>query len=99
MTIRMQGGELTVIDEGPGVDEADMPLIFERFYRASDARRMPGSGLGLSIVRQAAERHGGAVRAANRHPHGAVFTLSLPGAPSAPRGPFDASPETIHMNI
>lgn len=99
VTIRMQGGELTVIDEGPGVDEADMPLIFERFYRASDARRMPGSGLGLSIVRQAAERHGGAVRAANRHPHGAVFTLSLPGAPSAPRGPFDASPETIHMNI
>jgi two-component system sensor histidine kinase MprB len=61
-----------------------MPLIFERFYRASDARTMPGSGLGLSIVRQAAERHGGSVHAANRLPHGAIFTMRLPGAPTPP---------------
>jgi two-component system sensor histidine kinase MprB len=54
-------------------------MVFERFYRAPDARTMPGSGLGLSIVRQAAERHGGSVSVVNREPHGAVFTLALPG--------------------
>ena len=54
-------------------------MIFERFYRADDARTMPGSGLGLSIVRQVAERHGGTVTAANADPHGAEFTLTIPG--------------------
>ncbi|MEP6665685.1 MAG: sensor histidine kinase, partial [Nocardioidaceae bacterium] len=53
--------------------------IFERFYRAATSRTMPGSGLGLSIVRQAAERHGGSITATNREPHGAVFTVRLPG--------------------
>jgi two-component system, OmpR family, sensor histidine kinase MprB len=89
--ISLQRGELTVTDDGPGVAEADMPLIFERFYRASDARTMPGSGLGLSIVRQAAERHGGSVRAANRRPHGAIFTITLPGSPYPPQSPSAAS--------
>jgi two-component system sensor histidine kinase MprB len=85
--ISLHRGELTVADDGPGVAEADMPLIFERFYRASHARTMPGSGLGLSIVRQAAERHGGSVRAANRRPHGAIFTVTLPGSPYPPPRP------------
>ncbi|MDX6298500.1 MAG: two-component system, OmpR family, sensor histidine kinase MprB [Nocardioidaceae bacterium] len=84
--IAMNRGELTVSDEGPGVAEADLPLIFERFYRASDARTMSGSGLGLSIVRQAAERHGGSVRAFNRQPHGAIFAMTLPGSPYRPMG-------------
>ena len=82
--IALRHGELTVTDEGPGVAEADLPLIFERFYRASDARTMPGSGLGLSIVRQAAERHGGTVLAANRSPRGSSFTLTLPGGRERP---------------
>ncbi len=102
--IALRSGELTVSDEGPGVAEADLPLVFERFYRAPDARTMPGSGLGLSIVRQAAERHGGSVRAANHSPHGSSFTLVLPGGPYRPvpqpaqptaaswPGPFDHLP-------
>jgi two-component system, OmpR family, sensor histidine kinase MprB len=77
----LREGSLSVADEGPGVSERDLPMIFERFYRAPDARTMPGSGLGLSIVRQAAERHGGTATVANQRPHGAVFTLSLPGTP------------------
>lgn len=85
--ITLSAGELTVSDEGTGVAEADLPLIFERFYRASDARTMPGSGLGLSIVRQAAERHGGSVRVANRSPQGTAFTLVLPGGPYRPMPP------------
>jgi two-component system sensor histidine kinase MprB len=107
VSISLFGGELTVTDEGPGVAQADLPLIFERFYRASDARRMPGSGLGLSIVRQAAERHGGSVRAANRQPHGTTFTMTIPGSPIRPprppqgtgrTGPVD-EPQTIHMKL
>ena len=80
VSIHLMGGTLTVTDEGSGINEADLPMIFERFYRAADARTMPGSGLGLSIVRQSAERHGGTVSVANIEPHGAEFTLKIPGA-------------------
>ncbi len=89
VTVRLEDGRLTVADQGSGIADADLPMIFERFYRAVDARTMPGSGLGLSIVRQAAERHGGSVTVHNRQPHGAVFTLTLPGE----RGSSDALTE------
>ena len=65
----------TVRDHGPGFSEADLPHVFERFYRADDARGKPGSGLGLAIVRQAAEAHGGTVEAANAADGGAVLRL------------------------
>ena len=52
---------LEVADAGPGIAEHDRPRVFDRFYRSPGARTMPGSGLGLSIVRQVALRHGGAV--------------------------------------
>ncbi len=90
VTIELVGGRLTVADEGDGINEKDLPMIFERFYRADDARRMPGSGLGLSIVRQAAERHGGGVAAVNRNPRGAAFTMWLPGR-SGDEPAYDAS--------
>jgi two-component system, OmpR family, sensor histidine kinase MprB len=77
--IGLHDGVLEVADEGLGINEAEMPMIFERFYRSEDARTMPGSGLGLSIVKQAVDRHGGWVMVANREPHGARFTMALPG--------------------
>jgi two-component system, OmpR family, phosphate regulon sensor histidine kinase PhoR len=72
--------DLTVADQGPGLPEADLGRVFERFYRVDQARtRDPGgTGLGLSIVRQLVELHGGRVRAANRPEGGAIFTISLP---------------------
>ncbi len=79
VTVRLQGGRLRVCDQGPGVTEGDMPMVFERFYRAERSRTMPGSGLGLSIVRQAAERHGGWVAVQRGETTGAVFTMELPG--------------------
>jgi two-component system sensor histidine kinase MprB len=80
VTVTLENGSLTVEDAGPGIGKSDLPMIFERFYRAEEARTMPGSGLGLAIVRQAAERHGGAVSATNRPGGGAVLTFRLPGA-------------------
>ena len=73
-------GELTVRDHGPGIDVDDQPLVFERFYRSAAARAMPGAGLGLSIVREVAEAHGGTIVAENAEGGGARFRLSLDGA-------------------
>lgn len=70
--------ELTVADAGPGIDEADRPHVFDRFYRAPAARSMPGSGLGLAIVAQTAAQHGGTVAAGPNEPHGTVITVRLP---------------------
>jgi two-component system sensor histidine kinase MprB len=75
--VRLAAGELTVRDHGPGFSDADLPHVFERFYRARDARGMPGSGLGLAIVRQAAEAHGGAASAANAPGGGALMRVSF----------------------
>jgi two-component system sensor histidine kinase MprB len=76
---------LTVADHGPGIDEADRPRVFERFYRAPAARAMPGSGLGLAIVQQAVESHGGRVTAEARPEGGALMKVFLPiaNAPDA----------------
>jgi len=75
--VRLRDGTLTVRDHGPGFPAADLPRVFDRFYRAANARRMPGSGLGLAIVRQAAEAHGGWARAANAPDGGAVVSVSF----------------------
>ncbi len=78
--VSLRGGELSVRDHGPGIDDEDRPLVFERFYRSAAARSMPGAGLGLSIVREVAEAHGGTVVAENADDGGARFRLSLNGA-------------------
>lgn len=78
--VRLAGGALTVTDEGPGIDPADLPHIFDRFYRSSEARTLPGSGLGLSIVKRAAERHGGTVDVESPSGGGTTFTLALPSS-------------------
>jgi two-component system sensor histidine kinase MprB len=87
-------GEIVVRDEGPGIDDADLPYVFDRFYRSADARRLPGSGLGLAIVRQVAEMHGGAVwAAAPPRGRGAELHLRLPAL-----GEVDQSPVTSAMS-
>lgn len=71
---------LQVSDNGPGVPEAALPHIFERFYRADEARSrtIDGAGLGLSIVRSICLAHGGTVTASNHQPSGCCFTVRLP---------------------
>jgi two-component system sensor histidine kinase MprB len=78
--VSLAGGELAVRDHGPGFAEEDRPLVFERFYRSAAARSMPGAGLGLAIVREVAEAHGGTVAAENADDGGALVRLSLDGA-------------------
>jgi two-component system, OmpR family, sensor histidine kinase MprB len=81
----VRGGELSVRDHGPGIDDDDLPHVFDRFYRAPSARGMPGSGLGLAIVQQVAEAHGGEVVAERAEGGGTRVTLRLNGQrPLAP---------------
>jgi two-component system phosphate regulon sensor histidine kinase PhoR len=77
--------EILVADRGPGIPEADLTRVFERFYRVdrSRARDPGGTGLGLSIVRHLVELHGGTVTAANRDGGGAVLTVTLPAGAGA----------------
>ena len=76
--VAVKDGTVTVRDHGTGIDGADAPHIFDRFYRAAGARSLPGSGLGLAIVRQVAEAHGGSVTVDPAPGGGTVFTLRLP---------------------
>jgi two-component system sensor histidine kinase MprB len=75
----VRDGQVIVADQGPGVAEQDLPRIFDRFYRAAAARSKPGAGLGLAIVREAAEAHGGNATVESS-PGGARFTITLPAS-------------------
>jgi two-component system, OmpR family, sensor histidine kinase MprB len=79
--VNVEDGTVTVRDRGPGIDDSDMPHVFDRFYRSPSARTMPGSGLGLAIVRQVAEAHGGEVVAERAEGGGTRITLRLDGGP------------------
>lgn len=68
-----------VLDRGPGIEDADLVRVFDRFYRAPDARSLPGSGLGLSIVREVAVSHGGAAFAYRREGGGSVIGFTVGG--------------------
>jgi two-component system, OmpR family, sensor histidine kinase MprB len=74
------GLELTVRDHGPGIDAADLPHVFDRFYRARAARALPGSGLGLAMARQIAHTHHAELTAHQATGGGALFRLRLPVA-------------------
>lgn len=79
--------EISVSDQGIGIPESDRERIFERFYRADEARsrRTGGSGLGLAIVKHATQHHGGEVRLWSRPGKGSTFTIRLPRA-TGPEG-------------
>ncbi len=83
--VRLADGQVTVADEGPGVEPADRDRVFDRFWRARSAHGVPGSGLGLAIVSEVASAHGGAVTVGDGDGAGAgaTFVLTLP--PSAGR--------------
>ena len=69
-------GRVVVSDRGPGIADEDLPRIFERFYRAADARGMPGAGLGLAIVGSVAQANEGTVEV-RTGPAGSTFSLAF----------------------
>lgn len=76
--VTVVAGTVTVLDRGPGIADADLPHVFERFYRSIEARGRPGSGLGLSIVQTVAESHGGTVFARPRPGGGSAIGFTVP---------------------
>ncbi|MDX6770548.1 MAG: ATP-binding protein [Elusimicrobiota bacterium] len=84
VSARVEGGEvvLTVRDTGSGIPEADLPRVFERFYRVDKARTRDagGTGLGLAIVKHLAEAQGGRVWVESRQPGGSTFSVALRAA-------------------
>jgi two-component system sensor histidine kinase MprB len=81
--VGVEGGRVTVRDHGPGFSDGDLDKVFDRFWRADEARSKPGSGLGLAIVQRVAEEHGGTARASNAPDGGAVVSLELPELPDS----------------
>lgn len=73
--------ELSVVDDGPGIPAADLPRVFDKFYRGEPAGRVPGSGLGLAISRGLVEANGGRIRVESGAGTGTVVRFTLPLAP------------------
>jgi signal transduction histidine kinase len=91
---------ISVEDSGPGIDERDMPYIFERFYRASHGQRRSssGSGLGLAICKAFVEAHGGRIWA-ERRADGAAIAFTLPLAQPTTPALVDTSDDTVRARV
>jgi heavy metal sensor kinase len=76
------GVQVEITDTGMGIDENDLPHVFERFYRGDKSRSTAGTGLGLSLARAIVKAHGGDITV-NSSPQGTAFCILLPGEPSA----------------
>jgi len=73
-----EAAQLTVTDTGPGIPAADLPHVFERFWRGTGTKARSGAGIGLAVVAELAAAHGGTVSAASPPGSGAIFTVTLP---------------------
>jgi two-component system sensor histidine kinase MprB len=76
--VEVADGRVSVRDHGPGFPADDLDKVFDRFWRADEARGKPGSGLGLAIVQRVAEENDGSATASNAEGGGAVVSLELP---------------------
>jgi anti-sigma regulatory factor (Ser/Thr protein kinase) len=83
-----EGARIKVVDTGVGIDAAELPFIFDRFYRGSRANeaRGSGSGLGLAIVRSIVDMHGGSVDVESHVGRGSRFIVTLPRDPRLVEG-------------
>lgn len=84
---------LRVSDDGPGIDAADRPFVFQRFYRAASSAPIAGTGIGLAVVDQLVRAHGGSAAVLDTAA-GTTIEVRLPGRPAADRGPLRARTDT-----
>jgi signal transduction histidine kinase len=70
--------KIIVPDTGKGIQEDDLPHIFEKFYRSDKSRATPGNGLGLSLVQSFVKAHNGEISVKSRPGEGTTFTVILP---------------------
>lgn len=82
LAARSRTAGITVVDQGPGISEHDLPSIFDRFYRGDHARNTPGTGLGLAIARGIIDSHGGSISITSVPGEGTTATIGLPVAPT-----------------
>ena len=81
ITAEVSGDELTisVADRGPGIEQMELGLIFDKFYRGKDQRYLvQGTGMGLPIAKAIVEAHGGTIGVTSQLGHGSVFSFTLP---------------------
>jgi two-component system OmpR family sensor kinase len=78
LSVRERRTLLRVADDGPGIPEAELPLVFNRFYRAGNAAATTGSGLGLAIAKSIVASHQAEIRLNNRSPHGLAVEVLFP---------------------
>jgi two-component system OmpR family sensor kinase len=84
VTVRLlqdaDGAWLTIADQGPGLDQSELPFVFDRFFRGTGSRagEVDGFGLGLALSQTIMQAQGGRIEAANQPGGGAVFTIRLP---------------------
>jgi two-component system sensor histidine kinase BaeS len=93
---------LTVRDTGTGIDPADLPFVFDRFYRADQSRQRadnPSSGLGLAIAKAIVEAHGGTIAVASSLGQGSEFTIALPAADAPADGPGHGEPRRLAAGV
>jgi two-component system sensor histidine kinase MprB len=88
--VELRAGRLSVVDEGPGLADADQGNAFERFWRAPEARELPGSGLGLAIVADCVAEHGGSVFFDDASGGGARVGFALPNLTELSATPAEA---------
>jgi two-component system, OmpR family, sensor histidine kinase KdpD len=70
---------VSVADRGPGIDELEQSVIFDKFYRGKDSRySVQGTGMGLAIAKAVVEAHGGSIAVTSQVGHGSVFSFTLP---------------------
>lgn len=93
--VHLEGDQLRIADQGPGIADEDLPHVFDRFYRSDRARNTPGTGLGLSIVAHTVTSHGGQVTARRSAEGGAEFVVRLPGSTTPDEG--EGTDDTITL--
>jgi signal transduction histidine kinase len=76
--------ELAVADTGEGIAPADLPRVFDPFFRADPARQGPGAGLGLALAKRIVEALGGRITAESEPARGSRFAVVLPTSTAAP---------------